>query len=239
VRFERPRPYAAFSFSVDFLDEDVGEVYTYQVSGEYPIHRRFSLGTRIPFYSVREEFLPSNDKIGDVGLLMRGVLWGSESQTLLVGQDVTFPTGSDTESLGAGVVTFNPYLSYLKTFGFIDLYGQSGIVVEAASAINPTLIYQVGLSFSIVRKGLPVDFLLAFQGVSYLASDMFNDGSTKGYLLPGFILKFTKQLEGTFLGKISILDTLKLKPGLSTDDIGVSLLSDVEAGFGFNINYEF
>ncbi|HCU23405.1 MAG TPA: hypothetical protein DF383_00165, partial [Deltaproteobacteria bacterium] len=107
-----PRTFLSFTFSVDSLDANLGEVIRYQLSGEYAVHRRFSIGVRLPFLTVHERFLPESTGIGDVALTLKGLLWSrpAKRMSLSLGNAVSFPTGNEARGLGAGEVLFSPFL---------------------------------------------------------------------------------------------------------------------------------
>jgi len=241
-RFEPPNSNVFFTFAVDSLDDSLGVVLLYQLQGYYAFTPYFSLGARIPFWSVREDFLPSNDRIGDVALLFKGQVWNSPKRkmALSLGLDIGFPTGNDTESLGAGVVSLIPQLTFNKSFrNDVQFFISVNKTIELGAAINPTLTYETGLQIPVVKGSLPVDFTVAFQGNTWIASDTFINGSTKGYALAGFVLELTDNLEASFIGRISVIDTLRLKTGIPFSDFATGLLSDVRGGFIFNFGYIF
>src|SRR5262245_51263846 len=91
----RPTSYADFSFGVDRLDGGLGYLLTYQLSMEYAVLRRLSVGLRLPFLSIREKFLPDTDNIGDVAVSFKGLIaeWPTLKTFVQAGAEVSFPTG--------------------------------------------------------------------------------------------------------------------------------------------------
>lgn len=236
-----PRTNIFFNFEVNSLDDGVGTYLLYQLKGEYAFTPRFSMGARIPFYTVRQEFVPDNDRIGDVALFFQGMPWSSKSKkmSLLTGLDVSFPTGNDTESLGAGTVITTPYLTFIKDFGVLNFFVSVLGSFELASEVNPSLGYEVGLVFPVIKGALPLDLFLGFQATTFITGDTFTDGSTKGFITPGILLELTDHWEAAFLGRISVLDTLSFRSNVSTEDFVTGLFTDIKAGFIFNLGYSF
>lgn len=237
-----PRSFVSFTFNADVLDDSLGEVYLYQVSGEYAVTRRFSIGARIPFWSVQEKFLPQTNAIGDLGLTFKGLLWNhpGHRQNLTLGGSTTFPTGNESEGTGAGAVTFSPFLNYTLGFGRVDFYATLGSTVAAASDPSPSFDFNTGFNIPLIKGGaVPLHLFVGFQGSTTLADDVFTHGSTKAYLTPGLILYLKKNLITTLGARVSVLDTLHIKPGVALSKLSPALLSDVKAGANFNIDYFF
>ncbi|KAB2837915.1 transporter, partial [bacterium] len=111
-----PRTFLSFTFNVDALDDGLGEVLRYQLAGEYAVHRRFSVGMRLPFLTIREKFLPRSDGIGDIALSFKGLLWSQPSSrmNLTLGGGFSFPTGNEAKGLGAGDVLVGRLQAALK-----------------------------------------------------------------------------------------------------------------------------
>ncbi len=240
-RLNPPRSNLYFNVAVNSLDEDLGVFLLYQIQGEYAINSRFSLGARIPFYSVRENLLPASDEIGDVALLLKGQVWNdaADRMSLNLGMDVGFPTGNSSVSLGAGAVSFNPYLVFSKDFGVLQVYTALNSSFEAASDVNPTPGYEVGIILPVLEGPKSVNWLFAFQGTTYLANDTFTAGSTKAFAVSGILVRLSEHWEAAALGKISVVDTLNLKSNISFTDFATGLLNDVKGGFNFNLGYIF
>jgi hypothetical protein len=236
-----PRSFVSFTFNADILDDDLGEVYLYQVSGEYAVTRRFSMGVRIPFWSIQEKFLPGTNSIGDLGLTFKGLLWRhpAHRQNLTLGMSTTFPTGSESEGTGAGAVTFSPFLNYTLGLGRVDFYLTLGNTTAAASDPSPSFDFNTGFNIPVLKGKLPVHLFLGFQGSTTLADDVFTNGSTKAYLAPGVILYLKNNLITTFGARVSVMDTLRVKPGVALSKLSPALLSDVKVGANFNVDYFF
>jgi len=237
-----PRTFLSFTFSVDGLDDGLGEVLRYQLSGEYAVTRRFSLGLRIPFVSIREKFLPKTDSIGDVSMSFKGLLWSKPAKrmNLTLGSGISFPTGKESTGAGAGTVLISPYLNYTMALGPVDFYTTLGSSVAAANEASPTFDYNLGFNIPLVKDApVPLHLFFAFQGSTSIRDDVFANGSTKAYLTPGLILYLRERLIATLGAKVSVLDTLKVKPGVALSKTSTSLLSDVRAGFNFNVDYFF
>ncbi|MCB1215060.1 MAG: hypothetical protein KDK66_06235, partial [Deltaproteobacteria bacterium] len=124
TRQSLPRNQVYLNAGIDFLDGSLGEVFTYELQGEFAVHKRFSLGVRLPFEMVRMDLLPSSNHLGDVSLLTKGSLWHSsdERSYLTLGLETSFPTGNDQGGRGAGVVTMTPYLSFSTSTWVLDFY---------------------------------------------------------------------------------------------------------------------
>jgi len=237
-----PRTFLSFTFNVDALDDGLGEVLRYQLSGEYAVTRRFSLGLRVPFLSIREKFLPKTDSIGDLALTFKGLLWAKPEKrmNLTLGSSFSMPTGKESTGAGAGTVLISPYLNYTMALGPVDFYTTLGTSVAAASEASPTFDYNLGFNIPLVKEEpIPLHLFLAFQGSTSIRDDVFTNGSTKAYFTPGLILYLQEHLIATLGAKVSVVDTLKVKPGVALSKTSTSLLSDVLAGFNFNVDYFF
>jgi hypothetical protein len=236
-----PRTFFSFTFTADNLDQGLGQVYRYQLSGEYAFTRRLSVGARLPFLSIREKFLPDSDSIGDVAVSVKGLLWSKPERrmNLTLGQAFSFPTGDESRGLGAGVVLASPYLNYTMALGPVDYYLTVGTTVGLASEPAPSIDYNTGFNIPLFKEDIPVHFFVALQGSTSFGDDVFTNGSTKAYLTPGFIFFLRQNLIATLGVRVSVIDTLEVKPGVALAKSSTALLSDVEAGFNFNIDYFF
>lgn len=237
-----PRTFFSLNFSVDWLDHGLGELYRYQLSGEYAVHPRFSLGAQVSFLSVREKFLAPTDSIGDISLTAKGLLWHSVSkkQSLHAGLGISLPTGQEDLGLGSGDVMFSPYFTYVLNQGRADFYLTLGTSLAAASQLNPSWDYSLGSNIALLKKGpLPMDFFVALQGSTIFSSDTFTAGSTKIYATPGLILHLKPDFFMTLGGKISVIDTLNLKPGIALAKSSIAPLSDVETGLVVDFDWFF
>ena len=236
-----PRTFLSFTFAVDSLDQGLGEVLRYQLAGEYAVHRRFSIGMRLPFLTIRENFLPRSDGLGDIALTFKGLLWAlpKRRMNLTLGSGISFPTGSESKGLGAGTVLASPFLNYTMALGPVDFYTTLGSTVALASEASPSFDFNTGFNIPVIKGEIPLHLFLAFQGSTSIRDDVFTSGSTKAYLTPGLILYLRDDLIATFAARVSVLDTLKVKPGVALSKTSTALLSDVRAGFNFNIDYFF
>jgi len=236
-----PRTFLSLSFGVDSLDNALGEVYRYQLAGEYAFARRLSVGVRLPFLSIREKFLPNSDSIGDVAVSVKGLLWSQPKRrmNLTLGNGFSFPTGNESRGLGAGVVLASPYLNYTMALGPVDYYATLGTTVGLASDPAPSFDYNTGFNIPLLKEDIPLHLFIALQGSTSLSDDVFTNGSTKAYLTPGIILYLRENLIATLGARVSVIDTLEVKPGIALAKSSTALLSDVEAGFNFNIDYFF
>lgn len=237
----RPESYADITFGVDRLDGGLGYVLTYQVAAEYAPIRRLSFGVRVPFLSIREKFLPATDGIGDVAAGIKGLVaeWPLQRMFLQMGTEVSFPTGSLDKGTGSGDVVFSPYVTLSKQFSLMSFLISAGSTLAAADPVRPSADYAVSAIVPITQGSLPVDFSLAFQGSTAIQSGVFTGGSTKAYLRPSFVFHLSQKLLATLGGKFSVLDTLEVQPGIALARQSTAPLSDVQAGFVFNINYAF
>jgi hypothetical protein len=235
-----PRTFVNLTFGFDSLDGNLGEVYTTQVSGEYALHRRFSLGARLPVTVVRGRFVQA-EGLGDAALTIKGLAWESPKDRLFLslGLDTAFPTGRESKGLGAGDVVFSPYATVSKGFERVDLFGTLGTSVAAAADARPSLDFALGANVPILKQGVGFDAFLAFQGSTTFANQVLTSGSTKAYLKPGVTIRPIEPLRISVGGKISVLDTLEVKPGETLPPTSPVLLTDVVYGFLFDLNYSF
>jgi hypothetical protein len=236
-----PRSFAALTVGLDMLDDDLGVVLRYQLSGEYAVNRRFSVGATLPFMTTREDFLPERTSIGDVALVFKGLVWRHPNPTLAVtmGSSVSFPTGDEADGFGTGDVVFSPFVNFAWRLGKVDFYTTLGTSLAAAASVNPGLDFNVGVNGPLIRGAVPIHGFLAFQGSTVFTSDVLEDGSTKAYLTPGLIFYLSDAVITTLGAKISVLDTQRIKSGAALDKTSSILLNDVRVGFNFNINYFF
>lgn len=240
-RIEPPQSNVNFTFEFSALDNDAGHTLLYQVQGEYAFLQRFSIGALIPIWTAENAFIPNNTRLGDVGLLFKAQAWASKplGMKLLTGLNTFFPTGNDEINLGAGAFTLSPYLTYLKDWKRVGIFLNLGSAFEVAEAINPTLSYEAGVIGKILGGKFSLAIFLSYQGVTYLNGDTFTDGSTKGFIQPGIELGFGDHWSLSLLGRISILDTLKLKSNIPFNDFATGLYSDIQGSFLMNLGYDF
>lgn len=228
-----------FRLQGDRLDGHLGYVLGYHFSGEYALHRRLGVGLTLPVLSVREAFLPDTDRLGDVALSLKGLIL-SGPFLLLAGSEFSFPTGSEARGTGAGHVQWTPTLTLVKgKWKRVALIGILGTTLGLSEVIRPSLDYGASVVFAAIRGALPVDFVLAWEGTTTLASDIFVGGATKAYLKPGLILHMTPKVLVNLGVKLSVLDTLKLKPGVALARQSTVPLGDATAGFSLGVNYAF
>ncbi|HEX5036895.1 MAG TPA: transporter [bacterium] len=236
-----PETFVDFNFNVDRLDGGLGYVLSYQTSAEYSVNRRWSFGARVPFLTIREKFLPDTDGIGDVAASVKFLAgeWPLHRMFLTLGSEVSFPTGNEDKGTGTGDVMFSPYLTLSKGFRHFSLLTTLGSTLAAAGEVHPSVDYSLSLILPVTKGALPVDFFLSFQGSTAATSKTFTNGSTKAYLRPAFVFHLTSKLLATLGGKFSAVDTLEVKKGIALSRVSTAPLSDVQAGFTFDINYSF
>ncbi len=237
-----PKTFLALDFSADALDDHLGMVVKYQLSGEYAIHPKVSLGLRIPLATLREEFLPKQTSIGDVALTFKTLLWRSSepAMSLTFGEVTSFPTGNSNDGFGTGVVVFAPYLNWaVRWHKKIDTFLTLGSSVSASHEAAPTVDFATGISVPLVGGKAPLKGLLSLQGSTNLSNDSFSTGSTKAFLTPALIWQMSPKFSTTWGFRVSVIDTLDLKPGVILSPISPLLLTDVKMGFVFNSTYAF
>lgn len=237
-----PKTFVALDLSVDELDDHLGIVAKYQLSGEYALHKRLSVGLRLPFATLRENFLPPDTSIGDVALTFKSLLWqgGKPAMALTFGEVTSFPTGNKQDGFGVGTVVFSPYLTWSAHWHEkIDSFLTLGSSILASDHPEPTFDYSVGISVPLVGGKAPLRGFLALQGSTNLSNDNLTAGSTKAFLTPALIWQMTPKLSTTFGYRVSVIDTLDLKPGVILSPISPLLLTDVRMGFVFNTTYAF
>lgn len=236
-----PETFLDFNFSVDHLDGGLGYVLTYQFIGEYSVTRRISVGGRVPVLSIREKFLQQTDSLGDVVLSVKGLVgeWPLYRAFLNVGTDVAFPTGSETKGTGSGNVMFSPYVTLSRGFRPFALLFSLGSTLAASDQVYPSVDYGTSLVVPIAKGALPVDVFLSFQGSTVTTSETLANGSTKAYLKPAVVFHLRPKFLTTIGAKVSVIDTLEVKPGTALSPQSTVLLSDIDTGFIFDINYSF
>lgn len=236
-----PRTNAFFNLQFNSLRSGSGNTVLYQFGGEYAFMKIFSIGAILPVWTAHNVLIPTNTKLGDVALLFKAEIWESPKvgANLFSGLNTTFPTGNDQVSLGAGAVAFLPYVTFILDRDIWDFFLNFEIAFEASSDVNPTLAYEAGLLFLIIKGKIPVSFLLSYQGANYLVSDTFTSLSTKGYVKFGFLLEVAKHWELALQGRISIVDLLTLKTDIPFNDFATGLFDDIKGSFLFNWGYKF
>jgi len=237
----RPQTFLDYSFAIDRLDGGLGYVLTQQLAGEFSIGRRVSVGARIPFLTIREQFLPQTDNIGDIavsGKILAGD-WSRSRLFMTLGSEISFPTGDEKKGTGTGDVVLSPFATLSKGFKHVGLVTTLGTTIAIANQVRPSLDYALTAIVTLAEGALPVDFFLAFQGSTAISSETFTSGSSKAYLRPAFAFHLTPKLLSSLGAKVSVLDTLELKPGAPLSKASTAPLSDVQAGFVFDINYSF
>ena len=236
-----PRSFVAATVGLNNLDDGLGQVVRYQLSGEYAVTSRFSIGATLPFMTTREKFLPERTSIADVSVLFKGLVWRNPkpSLSLTLGSGVSFPTGDEVDGFGTGDFLFSPFVNFAWRLGRVDVYTTLGSTLAAAESVNPSLDFNAGVNVPLKGGSVPIHGFLAFQGSTTFTSDVLENGSTKAYLTPGLIFYLSDSLITTLGAQISILDTLKIKPGAALAKTSSILLSDVQVGVNFNINYFF
>lgn len=240
-RLYPPRSTVYFNFEYNDLDSGGGYTMLYQVRGEYAFLNRFSIGGRIPVWTAENDFASNNTRLGDVALLFKALAWESRTlrMSLLTGLDTTFPTGNDQVSLGAGAITLNPYVTYVKDFDPLDVFVNVLGSFEVDSTVNPTLAFEAGLLIQALRGKVPLSFFLSFQGVTFLASDTFNNGDVKAFIVPGILVEIGDHWEWGLLGRISVVDTLSFQPNVAFNDFVTGLYTDINTSILTNFGYKF
>jgi len=236
-----PRTNVYFNFHFNSLRSGTGNTLLYEIGGEYAFKKVFSIGASIPVWTATNALIPTNTKLGDVALLFKAeILDFSKARiNLFGGLNTTFPTGNDQVSLGTGTVAFIPYFTFLLDRDFWDFFFNLGASFEAGSVVNPTLTYETGFLFLILKGKIPVSFLLGYQGVNYLVSDTFTSGSTKGYVKFGFLWQVGDHWELAVQGRVSVVDRLTRKTNISFNDFATGLFNDIKGSFLFNWGYKF
>jgi len=240
-RLYPPQSSVYYSFEYNFLDNDLGYTILNEIRGEYAFKNSYSIGAFIPVWSARNDFIPANTRLGDVGLIFKAEAWESKTHrmNLFTGLNISFPTGNDQINLGAGAVAFYPYITYLKDWDRADVFVNVGGSFEASADVNPSVSYEAGVNIALVKGKVPVSFLVSYSGVTFISSDTFTSGSTKGWIVPGIMLELGEHWEMAFLGRISILDTLSFLQNVSAKNFTTGLYEDIFASAVFSLGYKF
>lgn len=236
-----PTTFLGFNFNFDHLDGDLGHVLTYQFVGEYAITPKMGVGGRIPVLSIHEKFLPEADGLGDIALSIKRLVgqWPVSRIFLNLGTEISFPTGNDAKGTGSGDVLFSPYLTFSKGFCPFSVLLSLGSTLAASDQVRPSLDYGASVIVPLVKEKLPIDFSLSLQSSTLTTSNIFVSGSTKTYLKPAVVFHLTPKFLTTLGAKISVVDTLEIKPGVVLSQQSTAPLSDMDAGFLFDMNYSF
>lgn len=241
ARLTEPQTQFYLTFEMDFLDNSLGEVYSYGVVGEYAFSKRFSLAANLPFESIRMDLLPHSDQLGDMRFLAKGVVWVSSSKLsgLNLGLEMSLPTGNDTLGRGAGVVTLSPYLSFITKSKYVEIFAYGAYYAELARQTNPTLNFELAFRFPLLKKTSPsLSFVTATRGWFVFNSDTFETGSLKVYQGAGFLMEW-ERFSIDVMGRFSWLDTLDFREDVTADDLLTGLLVDVQASLVLGVGFQF
>lgn len=226
-------------FVVDRLDGGLGYVLRYDIGFEYAVTKRFSLGAQLPFLSVREILLPATDRLGDIELHAKTLIYQSSRFLFTAGTGLSLPTGSEEKGTGAGTTLASPFVTLSKGHGKILGFMTLGSTLSLGRSPDPSFDYAVGVLYPLSRSSFPVDASLTFQGSTGFSDDVFESGSTKAYLQPAVILHWSPRLSTLLGAKVAVVDTLSVKSGVTLSQQSTVPLSDILAGFVFHMNYAF
>ncbi len=236
-----PKTRLTYTFDWSHLDNSAGDVYLNQIEGEYSIVDGFSVLLRVPILSLQFNFRPSKTGIGDIAFGIKGRLFQDDKHSLMLGNDVSFPTGNRNNGTGSGAVITSPYLAYQYDFGFLQAYGSVGTSFELDNNPEPSLLPSAGVSIPLLKQGIPLTAFVSLRGQILFADETFQRGSSKVYLMPGLIIYplENKRLSLVVSGTVSIIDTLKVKSGVTLNNDSLALSQDILAGATLQINYSF
>ena len=113
--------------------------------------------------------------LGDVAFAVKGVVFHDSSTILSVGMETAFPTGSDTQGLGSGTTTFEPFAAYgrvLPSNAFVQAQGGVGLPASLATETREAFWRAViGRTFYQHRFGRQFTPMLEVQGTKPLVSN--------------------------------------------------------------------
>jgi hypothetical protein len=236
----KPASRAFFTLDASQLDDSVGQVYTSTLGGEYSINKRFSVLGLIPLTHIAHNFRPSQTGIGDVSVQGKFLLWENEKTISYVSSLWSLPTGDEDQGLGRGAVG-------QQVDGLIGLhlkkwtvFGYGGINFGYESESEPILLASVGVATpAVIHERVYGAFNLSSQ--IFLDADVFASGSSKVFAEPqiNVILDPHEHWLMTLAGRVSMIDELTRKPGVSIASTDNALLNDILFGGSFSLNYQF
>lgn len=228
------------SFELAQQDESLGQIYTYQLGGEYALSQRLSLGGMIPFRYIDSNFRSARGNIGDVEVSGKYLLLESRDLYFYLNSAWTFPTGNENQGLGRGAVSqsIDGFLAYnLKEW---TLFAGTGLAFGYESNWDPQWQMIVGASSPKVLAKR-IKFSLSLLNSLFLKSDVFQNGSGKLFVQPQIHVDIDKKgrLVATVGGRVSLFDYLSKKSGVTLTNSDNALLSDIKYAGNLGLNYYF
>jgi hypothetical protein len=236
-----PRLRLSYNFEWLHLDNDAGNLFLQQLSGEVGVLDWLSVTARVPVNSLQLSARPDKTGLGDIAVGGKLVLFDGPSLALIFGTDLTFPSGSRSSGTGSGSVSSAHFLSLTNDWDWLTLFAGAGTQYLWDNNPEPTLSINGGLAVPIKRKNYPISFFTSVDADIVLADEVFTSGSAKVYLRPGFIF-YTgedKRLSLTVSGKFSIADSLEVKAGQAIASNSLALTKDSFAGVNADIHFSF
>lgn len=229
-----PATFLELSTAYDRLDGNLGAVATYQFAGEYSVTPRTSVGGRVPVVSVWEDFLPTAHTIGDVALSIKHIVgaWPTARRAVQLSAELSVPTGDEIAGTGSGAIAVSPVVTLRQSWHRLTFVLSAGSSVAATAPVRPSLEYAASLLAPLTSRTsrVPLAGVLALQGSTAPASATLADWSTKIYCKPALTLHLRQHWLASLGAKISVIDTLRTKPGVALSLLSTAPLSDVTVG---------
>lgn len=236
-----PKTLIGIGFAGDVHDEDLGYQLNAQLYGEYAITPRIGVGAYLPFQSIRDPFRANTDGISDMVFTMKGVVWESPRNMwgVMLSNAVSLPTGNASAGRGGGKVAIAPGVTVMHQWEHAHLFASTGVTTSLASAGQPTIDYVVGGSVNLKPHYPMLDLCVHWQGHTIASSSVFTSGSSKGFVSTAVLVQWNAHWRSTIGGRVSVLDTLSIRPDVTIGRDAAALLLDVKAGGFMNVEFLF
>jgi hypothetical protein len=233
----KPRSEAYLSSELSHLDDSVGQLYTFNVGGEYAFNTRLSAGANLALLHVAHNFRPTQTGIGDIYINAKYLFWQSEKSFAYVATALGLPTGSSSDGLGRGALSQQTSLSFATMYKEWLFYTLMALDLGYESDPTPLLVNTLGIVSPTFLKRLKA--ALVFTNQAYLASDVFTDGSGKLFIEPQLFINLTKQWLLTVSGRMSAYDYLQRSTATTLTNTDNALLGDIFISGKIGISYKF
>lgn len=227
------------SYDLAYLDNSLGQLHTWMLSGEWAVHRRFSLLGIVPILYLDHNFRANATGIGDIAVGSKVLVLDNERVFIFLSTAFSFPTGDESNGLGRGSVGQQIDAFAGLRLGNWTLFLSPGVNFAYESPHEPMIIIAVGVNTPRVAEKIYFDLTANTQ--VFVTSDVFDNGSWKLYLNPqiNWIVDKGERLTLNLTGRFSVVDKLSRKAGVTLTNTNNALLNDVLWGLTVGCNYSF
>lgn len=234
------RPASRFFLTQEFraVDDNLGQVYTSLLGGELAVHPRVSLTGEVGLVSFDQNGGDSETGLGDVTLQPRVLLWNAARSFSYVSSRLSLPTGDEDRGLGQGMVSQDAiWLIGAKRKGWTGFVA-TGLQLGYDSDLDALHVASLGAqSPKFFKKRLSAG--LALSSFTYVDSASFAVGSGKLSLEPGLQVGLDRKKKWllTLGGRVSLIDYLRVKNGVTLSTTSHAALSDALFSATASLNY--